>query len=499
MRVHSTEALREALFASEAKLHALVEQSAAGIIVADPNGKIRFLNPAAAAMLGAPGHPWLDERLPWPARPGEICEVDLPQGSSGHRAEIETSQIVWEGEPAVMLVLHDLARQRHREDQLRREIRRRDRFLAILSHELRNPLSAIVNAAQVLQRGVSSPKAMGRAREVIEKQSLQMTRLLDDLLDISRISEGKIELRQRILDLRQTIREATETVAASMAQRLVAMEIALPGEPLCVNGDPARLLQVFTNLLTNAAKYTEAGGHVWVIAQLERSEAVIRIRDTGIGIHPHRLESIFEPFVQEDATLARSNGGMGIGLALVRSLVRFHGGSVVAQSEGPGRGSTFTVRLPLTKAERRTTPQTDANSDVSDMRLLIVEDNPNAREMLQAVLELEGHEVATAASGRHGIELIEFQHPEVALVDIGLPDLDGYEVARQIRRNPENSDVFLVALTGYGQPDDRRQALEAGFDAHMVKPVQIEKLTELFAQLRAKRHTEPEPGTDPAG
>ncbi len=371
-------------------------------------------------------------------------------------------------------------------EELRRAIRRRDHFLAILSHEMRNPLSAIVNAAHILQRAAGNRALLSRAREVLEKQCLQMTRLLDDLLDIARISEGKIELRRRVLDLRQTVREAAETVAVPMAQRLVALEVTLPDRPLYVDGDPARLLQVLTNLLANAAKYTETGGHVWLTAWLEGSDVVVSVRDSGIGIAPDRLESVFEPFVQESTTRSRSNGGMGIGLALVRSLVRFHGGMVTAESEGLGCGSTFTVRLPTVVPERRQHTPDHSNTDISDMRILIVEDDPNAMEMLQAVLELEGHEVVVAASGRQGIELIDFQRPEIALVDIGLPDVDGYDLARQVRCNPENDGVYLVALTGFGRPDDRRQALEAGFDAHVVKPVQLEKLAELFARLRAK-------------
>jgi two-component system CheB/CheR fusion protein len=486
----STEWLQEALLESEARFHALVERSPDGIVVTAPDGTIRFLNPTAVSMLGHPGHLWRGEPLPWPIRGGESSEVNLPGDGTDRVAQIRVREISWEGEPALLVTLDDVTAHRKRELELCRSLRRRDHFLAILSHELRNPLSAIVNAAQILQRGKSNPKSLGRAREVIEKQSLQMTRLLDDLLDISRISEGKIELRRRVIDLRQTAHEAVETVALQMAERLLALEVQLPDHPLYVDGDPARLLQVFTNLLGNAAKYTEVDGHVWLTVQAEQSEAVVRVRDTGIGISPDRLESIFEPFFQEDSTVSRSNGGMGIGLALVRSLVRFHGGTVQAESAGPGRGSTFIVRLPLAACERRTAPRTERSADISDMRILIIEDNANAREMLQAVLELEGHEVAAAGSGREGIELIEFQHPEVALVDIGLPDFDGYEVARQVRRNPDNNDVYLVALTGYGQPSDRQQALEAGFDAHLVKPVQLEELTKLFADRRTARPKE---------
>jgi two-component system CheB/CheR fusion protein len=337
---------------------------------------------------------------------------------------------------------------------------------------------------------VNDEKALSRAREVVETQSHQMTRLLDDLLDVSRISEGKIELRKEVVDLRQTIHEAVEVVLPRIGENRLEFHVGVPDKPLYVEGDPARLHQILTNLLTNAVKYTEPGGLVWLTAERDRSEVIVRVRDTGVGIHSDKLEFIFEPFVQEGVTLARSNGGMGIGLALVRSLVRFHGGTVFAESEGPGCGSTFTVRLPQAASAHRRTPQRKSRSDIAQMRILIVEDNANAREMLQAVLELDGHEVAVAESGTRGLEMIEFQRPEVALVDIGLPGLDGYQVARAVRRNPENDSVFLVALTGYGQPDDRRQALDAGFDAHLVKPVDMEKLDDVFAQRRAAKPRE---------
>lgn len=486
MTLPTTEVLRQSLQQSEARFQALVAESPDGVLVVGAE-TIRFFNPAAAGLLGRPAEQLLGAPFPWPLPPGEIREFDLtPQGLPG-RVEGRAAPIVWEGASALLVVLRDVSHRRCREEELRRSLRRRDHFLAILSHEMRNPLSAIVNATQLLQRNAADKHALARAVEVLEHQSRQLTRLLDDLLDISRVSEGKIELRQDLVDLRQTVREAAESVAAAMTQRYLTLEVALPEEVLEVAGDPARLLQAVTNLLTNAVKYTEPGGHVWLSAQAEEAQVVLRVRDTGIGIPQDRLESIFEPFFQADSTLARSNGGMGIGLALVRSMVYFHGGTVQAESDGPGRGSTFTVRLPRVEAPPCDVPPSEPTSDISDMRILLVEDNPNARDMLQAVLELEGHEVAVASSGRQGIEMIEFQHPEVALVDIGLPDLDGYELARQIRRHPECDGVRLVALTGYGQPEDRRRALEAGFDAHLVKPVELEQLTDLFHQVRAAR------------
>lgn len=489
MTLPTTEVLRQALLLSEERFKALVVHSPDGVVVTSA-GRVRFLNPAAARLLGRPAEQWLGEGFPWNVCPGEAQDLDLSICGVAAVAESRATEIAWEGAPALLIVLRDVTRRTLREEELRHALRRRDHFLAILSHEMRNPLSAIVNATRLLQRSGGDAHALGRAAEVLEHQSRQLTRLLDDLLDIARISEGKIELRKQIVDLRQTAREAAESVAAQLAQRCLTLAISLPEMPLEVNGDPARLLQVLTNLLTNAVKYTEPGGHVWLTAQVEHGEVVVSVRDSGIGIPPDRLESVFEPFFQADGTRARSNGGMGIGLALVRSLIYFHGGTVQAHSDGPGRGSTFTVRLPQAEQQSHDAHEHALESDISDMRILIVEDNVNARDMLQAVLELEGHEVAVATSGSQGIEMIEFQRPEVALVDIGLPDLDGYELARRVRAHAENDAVCLVALTGYGQPEDRRRALEAGFDAHLVKPVEMEQLTDLFHQIRVARPKE---------
>ncbi|NUQ63149.1 MAG: response regulator [Pirellulales bacterium] len=489
MSVQASEVLQRALEASEARFRAVVDRSADGVVVVDFDGIIRFINPAAADLFGRARGVLLGERLPVPVPVGEAAQIDLGASREGgcEVAETRVVEIEWQGRRARLITLRDVTQRSRREEEARQAVRRRDQFLAILSHELRNPLAAIVNASRVLQRGISDERALGRAREVIDTQSRQMTRLLDDLLDVSRICLGKVELRKEVLDLRETIRQAVQVMLPLISEHRLELDTDLPNGPLYVEGDPTRLHQILTNLLTNAAKYTEPGGHIWLVARHDRAEIVVCVRDQGIGIDPDKLEFIFEPFVQEGAALARSDGGMGIGLALVRSLVQLHGGTVVAESKGLGYGSTFMVRLPEAAPARRPKPQSAPHSDISEMRILIIEDNANAREMLQAVLELDGHEVAVAESGPQGLEMIEFQHPEVALVDIGLPGLDGYQLARAVRKNPENDAVFLVALTGYGQPDDRRQALDAGFDAHLVKPVDMEKLAEAFAKRRRKR------------
>ncbi len=488
MGVEASKVRQRAFKASDGGLRAIVENSPDGILVVGVDGGIRFANPAAAEWLGRSLEQLRGERFDLPSAADDPTETEWTAPDGAVRvAEVRVANVTWEGKPARLATLRDITLRKRREEESRQALRRRDQFLAILSHELRNPLAAIVNASRVLQRGANDERVLSRARDVVDSQSRQMTRLLDDLLDVSRICEGKIELRREVLDLRESIHQAVQVVLPLIGENRLGFDLDVPRCPLYVEGDPTRLHQILTNLLTNAAKYTEPGGRIWLVAQHDCSDIVVRIRDNGVGINPDKLEFIFEPFVQERTSLARSNDGMGIGLALVRSLVRLHGGAVLAESEGLGHGSTFVVRLPEAAPARRTVrrsnPQPD---DTPEMRILIVEDNANAREMLQTVLELDGHEVAVAGSGLQGLEMIEFQRPEVALIDIGLPELDGYQVARAVRRNPENDRVFLVALTGYGQPDDRRQAIEAGFDAHLVKPVDLDRLTEIFARLRRR-------------
>ncbi|NLY00835.1 MAG: response regulator [Rhodopirellula sp.] len=485
MSVQTKEVLQRGLEASDARFQAIVEQCADGILVVGDDLTIRFVNQQAAVMLGRTCAQLRGNRLEISIAKDVATEIDYLAPDGERRvAEMRAVEIQWQGNRAHLATLRDITQRKRREEENRKALRRRDQFLAVLSHELRTPLAAIVNASRILQRAADDQRVLSRARDVIDTQSRQMTRLLDDLLDVSRICEGKIELRKEAIDLRETIHQAVQVVLPLIGENRLGFDLDVPRCPIYVQGDPTRLHQIFANLLTNAAKYTEPGGHIRLIAEHDRSEVIVRIRDDGIGIDPDKLDFIFEPFVQEGSSLAKSNGGMGIGLALVRSLVGFHGGTVVAESKGLGRGSTFTVRLPLTTPARRTARHSAPESNVSEMRILVVEDNPNAREMLQTVLELDGHEVAVAESGLQGLEMIEFQRPEVALVDIGLPGLDGYQVARAVRKNPQNDGVFLVALTGYGQPDDRRQALDAGFDAHLVKPVDLERLNELFAERR---------------
>jgi PAS domain S-box-containing protein len=354
--------------------------------------------------------------------------------------------------------------------------RAKDEFLAMLGHELRNPVGAITSAAHVLALTGAESTQGRRARDIIDRQVQHLGRLVDDLLDVSRVMTGKVVLRTVPLDLAEVTRRA---VGAFGGPRGAQHAITLDVSGVWVTADPTRIEQIVSNLLSNAMKYTPAGGEITVRVQREGADAVLLVRDTGMGIRPELLPRVFDLFVQGDRSLERTSGGMGIGLTLVRHLVALHGGRVEAASAGVGRGSTFTVRLPAIATPavvgRPSAPQRAS----VPRRVLVVEDNDDAREMLGALLQLLGHEVHMARDGDGGVELAEKIQPELALIDIGLPGIDGYEVARRIRQRV--AAIRLIALTGYGQPEDRRRALGAGFDVHVVKPVDSDELQRLIA------------------
>jgi PAS domain S-box-containing protein len=344
----------------------------------------------------------------------------------------------------------------------------KEKFLAMLAHELRNPLAPIVNALHVLDR-ISPPAAEAAyLRGIIGRQTRHLARLVDDLLDVSRVRLGKIQLNQGPVDVRDVARRALETahVAGKTRSHNVALDVGT--EPLVVRGDAVRLEQVVGNLLDNAVKYTPAPGSIKIHVEREADEAVIRVEDRGVGIAGDVLAKIFDVFAQADASLDRSRGGLGLGLALVRALVELHGGTVSARSAGPGLGSEFSVRLPLVPEQAAAVDRWSPGR-LTRRRILIVEDNADTRETLRALLELDGHAIETASDGPQGLDLARRTRPDVALVDIGLPGIDGYEIARRLRADGEK--VYLIALTGYGQPEDRTRSMEAGFDAHLVKPV----------------------------
>jgi signal transduction histidine kinase/DNA-binding response OmpR family regulator len=378
--------------------------------------------------------------------------------------------------------------------ELREADRRKDEFLAMLAHELRNPLAPICNALETfrLRWGEDADPPLRRAIDAAERQARHMTRLIDDLLDVSRITRGKVELRRERVALSALVEHAVHATETLFRQRHHTLEVVLPDGEVVVDADPSRLAQVLGNLLQNAAKYTAPGGKVWLRGrvEVEERELVLEIADNGIGIRPEMLASIFEMFVQEEPRADRAPGGLGLGLTLVRSLVTLHGGRVSAHSEGLGRGSTFTVRLPLPEPIAEATPiaravrrAAVASTEDRPLEIVIVEDNPDIRTTTRDLLELLGHHVLEAGDGDSGVELVRERHPNVVLVDIGLPGADGYAVARRIREDHNGGSPRLVALTGYGSAEDRSRALDAGFDAHLVKPVTVEQLQTLFHQF----------------
>jgi signal transduction histidine kinase len=374
--------------------------------------------------------------------------------------------------------------------------RHKDEFLAMLAHELRNPLAPIRNAVQLMHRRSIEDQQLAWSRDVIERQLAHLTRLVDDLLDVSRITRGKINLNKEVIEIGALVARTVETVQPLIEERGHTLSVHLPSGILAVLGDPTRLSQALGNVLGNAAKYTERGGHITLSAIPIDSEVEIRVRDDGIGIPADLMPMIFNLFTQLDRTSGPTQSGLGIGLALVQRLIEMHGGSVTAHSDGPGRGSEFVIRLPLFIRERvdpgqssnkpSALEQSMTNSDGAartQRRILVADDNNDALESLATLLQLSGHEVYTAANGAVALESAEQHRPEVALLDIGMPKLDGYEVARRIRAQPWGQRITLVALTGWGQDSDRRRSQEAGFDSHLVKPLDLDKLTELLATL----------------
>ncbi len=371
------------------------------------------------------------------------------------------------------------------EDELRAANRQKDQFLAMLAHELRNPLAPITTAAQLLQRGTLDPQRARHASDIIVRQAEHMTDLVNDLLDVSRVTRGLAEIEKEDLDITSVVHGAVEQVRPLLDMKRHELKLELWQQPLHVSGDRTRLVQVVSNILNNAAKYTPSGGKIVLRVRSEGGEAVISVCDNGQGIDPQVLPYIFDLFTQAERTPDRSQGGLGIGLALVKSLVALHGGRVAAYSEGANRGSEFVIRLPLLQSapgDERAPDEADTHE--GPVRVLVVDDNADAAQMLATLLEAHGHAVSVEYDGTGGLARAVRERPEVMLLDIGLPDIDGHELARRLRASPETAHATLVALTGYGQSDDRERAYEAGFDRHMVKPADLSELLRILAAVR---------------
>ncbi len=373
---------------------------------------------------------------------------------------------------------------KRRVEQLAENDRRKNEFLAMLAHELRNPLAPVRNALHILEMADAGPDVTEEAKAILGRQIPHFVRLVDDLLEVARIVQGRIELRKETVDLGEVVARATEMARPTLDDGRHTLEITMPAQAVLVEADPVRLAQVLTNLLQNAAKYVDRPGRIWLSVAVEAGEAVIRVRDQGVGIDPELMPYIFDLFMQSQRSLDRSQGGLGIGLTLCRKLMDLHGGTITADSEGPGQGSEFVVRLPASATPTPGVAPPDHPAPPAAQtgrRVLVVDDNVDAARSMAFLLQLWGNETAIAHDGPEALDQVRSFRPDVIFLDIGLPGIDGYEVARRIRSDSSLGKISLFAVTGYGAADDRNMAWEAGFDAHLVKPVKPEDVERLLA------------------
>lgn len=508
----------EALRRSEARKAAILEAALDAVVTIDHEGRIIDFNPAAERIFGYSQAEALGKAMPELIIPpslrgrayhglshfratgegpilGQRIEMSaLRADGTEFPIELAIARIV--GDPPLFTAyLRDITDRKALEDELRQRARelaeanqRKDQFLAVLAHELRNPLAPVVNGLHLLRLANGDPQTREKARDIMERQVRHLTRLVDDLLDVSRITRGKVELRREVLDLAPLIRAAAEDRRATLAQAGVQLSLEIPETPLWVVGDATRLTQVLNNLLDNAAKFKDGGDQVTVRLAVDTKEcqAVLLVEDNGVGIESELLPRLFDTFAQADRSLDRPRGGLGLGLALVKGLIDLHGGKVRAASRGPGQGAEFSIRLPLKQegpalAETPTVPPPAR----AMLRILVVEDNRDAAESLRMLLNLMGHEVQMAHTGPDGVRLADEWHPDLVLCDIGLPGLDGYGVANALRKSPATARTPLIAITGYGQEEDRWRTQQAGFDQHLTKPVDPADLQRVLADQTA--------------
>ena len=499
---------RKASEEARARLAAIVESSDDAIVSKTLDGIILSWNAGAERIFGYPavevmGKPITliipSERLPEEheilerLRRGERVEhfETVRVTKDGRRVDISlTISPIHDSEGQVVgasKVARDIADRKRAEKALREADRRKDEFIALLAHELRNPLAPLRNGLQVLRLS-DDPAIREQTRQVMDRQLGHMVRLVDDLLDISRISQNKMELRRSVVSLADAVGSAIETARPLIEAAGHELAVSLPAEPVYLDADLTRLAQVFANLLTNSAKYTERGGQIWLTATLAGNAVVISVRDTGIGIPAAALPTVFDMFSQVDRSIERSSGGLGIGLALVKGLVEMHGGSVSVASGGRGKGTEFTVRLPVIAPDRQSIHvDSDARAGGPVRRILVVDDNRDSASTMAVMLALLGNEVRTAHDGIEAVEAAEQFLPEVVLMDVGMPRLNGFDAARRIREQPWGKTMTIVALTGWGQERDRLQSTEAGCDGHLVKPVSLPDLEKLLAALTGKK------------
>jgi len=515
MRRETAESLRQRY----AQFKTLLDQAPLGVYVVDADFRIREVNPIAASTFGdIPGgvlgrdfdgvihvlreQPYADEIV-------RIFRHTLETGQpyiTPERAELRIDRGIiecyeWrldriplpEGRPGVVCYFRDISAQvrarrviEESREALRDSDRRKDEFLAILAHELRGPLAPLASMLEVMKRADEDSDVASQARDTMDRQLGHLVRLVDDLLDVGRITSSRLELRKERVDLASVIHRAVESCRPLAEELGHDVTVMLPAEPIDLYADPVRLAQVFNNLLNNACKYTEPRGRIWLTTDRQGSDVVVKVKDSGRGIPSDKLDSIFEMFTQVERALERTQGSLGIGLTLVKRLVEMHGGTVKAFSEGLGRGSEFVVRVPIL-VEKRKTPSEAAplspQQTPTPRRILVVDDSEDSAASLAMLLTIMGNETRTAHDGLEAVDAAERFRPEIVLLDIGLPRLNGYDVAPRIREQPWGKDLVLVAVSGWGQAEDRRKSKDAGFDLHMVKPVNLDGLMKQLAVL----------------
>lgn len=476
----------QALEASEARLRTLIQASAESLVIVDDSGTVRFANKAAEQLFERKSDELLGTLMGTPSGESGVVELSIvrPESNETIAAEMRVVEIEWQGQNGYIESIRDVTQHKKEAQKAREAIRMRDHFLATLSHELRNPLAAMSNAAQVLALEFGRYPDLQLPTEIVQRQCHHMVRLLDDLLDVSRISQGKVELRREFLSFGQLISDCLQVLRPRI-ERKHQFKLELPADPVYVHADPARMQQVLVNLLTNAIKYTPEGGEISLRVEQGDGEAVVSVSDQGHGIAQEMLDSIFEPFVQAEQTLARSEGGLGIGLAVVRRLVELHGGRVAATSVGLGHGSQFIVHLPLSQPDPNRT-SSRSPSGVQRFRICVVEDVADIAWMLRSLLETLGHDVSVAYDGEQGLDMIFESVPDVVFLDIGLPGLSGYDVSERVVKDSRTGNVVLVAMTGYGSPEDRQRAFDSGFHYHLTKPASFESLQTCLTEIASK-------------
>jgi len=485
----------------------LIEAMQQGAMSLSDEGTVLYCNRCLAEMIKMPHEKVIGtaaiDLLPQSQRPA--FEILLRKGRTGKsQAELEFKTISGaslpvlvslaplplEGVKALCMVVTDLTEQKKHQD-LQETNRRKDEFLAMLAHELRNPLAPIQNAVVILKQPELAHDDLAYAREIIERQVHQLSHLVDDLLDVSRITLGKVNLEKQTVELATLMTGSVETSRPAIDARRHRLTVSLPPKGVRVDVDPTRLIQVIGNLLTNAAKYTDEGGQIFLTTEQTSRHVFIRVRDTGIGISRELLPRVFDLFIQGDRSLARSEGGLGIGLTLVHRLVEMQGGTVEATSAGPGKGSEFVVCLPLSPAKeqpvKKESGMNPERNNTTRRGVLIVEDNKDGADTLAMLFKMMGHEVRVAYTGADGLRAAEMHFPDVVFLDIGLPGMNGYEVAQRLRALPDFNATMLIAMTGYGQDEDRQRSQDAGFDHHLVKPVDPVQLKRLMESIGPSR------------